>query len=63
MNFILLFKIGSFLKNSHFVDEETEAERDDITTDQAEVTDVRMRWEVEACVARPDFQFSALLSA
>lgn len=53
MNFILLFKIGSFLKNSHLVDEETEAESDDITTDQAEVTDVRMRWEVEAYVARP----------
>ena len=44
MHFILLFKIGSFLKNSHFIDEE--AERDDITTDQAEVTDVRMRWDL-----------------
>lgn len=27
--------------------------RDDITTDQAEVTDVRMKWEVQAYVARP----------
>lgn len=44
--YFLLFKIGSFLKKSHFIDEETEAERDDITTDQAEVTDVRMKWEV-----------------
>lgn len=46
MHFILLFKIGSFLKNSHFIDEETEAERDDITTDQSEVTNVRMRWDL-----------------